>query len=558
MAEAVSASVPESVSESMRSAVTLPEYEAHPFTRVLPPILSAQEWADQMAQPITFHPNEREYPAKLRKHCVLRLRHFFLPMARQISLAETLDLMLRDGYMGRDPVQRGYALRLAGGVATVMAASNAPTFVAPFESTAISLAILGVSGAGKTRALERALGYYPQVILHPDLGMSQLTHLRIQCPRAGGPKQLCLSFFSAIDRLLGLNYMDLYGKGSTDSMIVWMAVVASTHALGILVIDEIQHLAEAQSDLGQEVLAFLVKLGNEIGIPVAFVGTPRAMKVLKRNFAPARRAASNGSIAWNPLPMGAEWDAFVSGLWEFQWTRKFTALTPQLSATLHDLTQGITSLVVAIFIVAQLRLISIGEADPARKEAITVTLLKKVFRDDFYLVKDLIAALRNKNETLLAKYDDLQSLEEHLDNVYSSASAGTTSYQMLPSVRTASAADNTPQSRAIAAMQQFGLSEDLAALVLASLGKDLPTNPLELMKVVSDAIARVEVPSAPPVPRATTKEPAAQKASSEPMAKDDLRGIVQTGSKDEKDAYEALREAGLIRPAGQDLELPGP
>lgn len=546
------------MSESMRSAVTLPEHQAHPFTRVLPPILSAQEWVDKMAQTITFHPDEREYPAKLRKHCVLRLRHFFLPMARQVSLAETLDLMLRDGYMGRDPVQRGYALRLAGGVAAVMTASNAPTFVAPFESTAICLAILGVSGAGKTRALERALGYYPQVILHPDLGMSQLTHLRIQCPRAGGPKQLCLSFFAAIDRLLGLNYMDLYGKGGTDTMIVQMATVASTHALGILVIDEIQHLAEAQSDLGQEVLAFLVKLGNEIGIPVVFVGTPRAMKVLKRNFAPARRAAANGSIAWNPLPMGAEWDAFVSGLWEFQWTRNFTALTPALSAVLHDLSQGITSLVVAIFMVAQLRLISIGEADPAREKSITVTLLKKVFRDDFYLVKDLIAALRSKNETLLAKYDDLQSLEEHLDNVYASTCGSTTSYQSPPSVRTASKADNTPQSRAIAAMQQLGLSEDLAALVLASLGKDLPTNPLELMKVVSDAIARVEAPSAPPATRATPKEPAAQKAQSEPMAKDDLRGIVQTGSKDEKGAYEALREAGLIRPAGQDLDLPGP
>jgi len=409
-----------------QNAVSLPEYDANPFIAALPPILSRSEWIKVLQQGVVFSEHERDYPAKLRKHCVLRLGSYFEPTERQVKLAERVDMMLRRGYMGRNPLEPGHAARLAGGVRTAMSNSEtaASAVSPPFESTALSNALIGCSGIGKTRAVARVLGYYPQCIEHGGFAcMTQIAWLRLESPHTGGPKQLCIDFFKSVDRLLGTKYFQWYVKKGTgvDELIVHMAEVVTLHAIGLLVVDEVQHLQQARGQLGEEVLSFLVKLENQVGVSVLMIGTPKAEPILTRNFRQGRRSSMLGGLTWNPMPCDKTWTHFVRKLWKHQWTCQFMPLTTELCQTLHDLTQGITSLLVILFMLAQMRLITIAESRPSSPEELTCSLLKQVAKEEFAMIQPMLRALRRGDKKALTKYDDLQPLYMHIETVLQDA-----------------------------------------------------------------------------------------------------------------------------------------
>ncbi|MFX7194121.1 ATP-binding protein, partial [Acinetobacter baumannii] len=91
---------------------------------------------------------------------------------------------------------------------------------------------------------------------------------------------------------------------------------------GLLVIDEIQHLSRAKSGGSEKMLNFFVTMTNTIGIPVLFVGTPKARDIFDLDLRSSRRAAGLGSIFWNPIPQylpdqksqNPEWIAFTNTL----------------------------------------------------------------------------------------------------------------------------------------------------------------------------------------------------------------------------------------------------
>src|SRR5204862_2347512 len=130
----------------------------------------------------------------------------------------------------------------------------------------------------------RLLNLYPQVIFHHShhgnaFSFVQLVWLKLECPSDGSTKSLCLNFFQALDDLFDTNHLQNYGrhgKATTEQMILDMARLASLHAIGVLVIDEIQHLSNAKSGGSEKMLSFFVELVNKIGVPVILVGTYKA------------------------------------------------------------------------------------------------------------------------------------------------------------------------------------------------------------------------------------------------------------------------------------------
>src|SRR5690606_22925618 len=122
------------------------------------------------------------------------------------------------------------------------------------QQTASGFTIIGISGLGKTSSLERVLAMYPQVIVHSEykgipFSMYQVVWLKLECPHDGSLKGLLFDFFSAVDRLLGTSYYDkmVRARPTVDVMLSAMYQVARNCSLGLLVIDEIQHLSLAKS-----------------------------------------------------------------------------------------------------------------------------------------------------------------------------------------------------------------------------------------------------------------------------------------------------------------------
>jgi hypothetical protein len=80
-------------------------------------------------------------------------------------------------------------------------------------------------------------------------------------------------------------------RHGVETMLALMAQTANMFALGLLVIDEIQHLSRAKSGGSEKMLNFFVTMSNTIGIPVLFVGTPKARDIFDLDLRSSRRAA---------------------------------------------------------------------------------------------------------------------------------------------------------------------------------------------------------------------------------------------------------------------------
>ena len=177
--------------------------------------------------------------------------------------------------------------------------------------------IIGLSGAGKTTAVEPILQLYPQVIFHSTyqekpINRGQLVWLKLDCPNDGSIKGLCQSFFDAVDELLQTNYYRDYAvaRRTADALLPALARVAALHCLGVLVIDEIQHLSAAKSGGSGRMLNFFVQLANTIGVPVVLIGAYKAMPILAREFRQIRRGSGQGDLIWEPMKNDLEWEYF--------------------------------------------------------------------------------------------------------------------------------------------------------------------------------------------------------------------------------------------------------
>lgn len=528
----------------------LPEYVGNPFIARLPPLQSQRALYGKLLSVPYFDEKETAYPAHVRKHCIVRLAKCFLPQARQVDLADRFSLLLRQGYVGRNPVTHDYLHHLQNGFERIERKSLEAAVSRPVQNTANSFALLGCPGVGKTLAMNCVLAQYPQVIWHeqPHV-LVQIVWLRLEAPALGSLKQLCVDFFQAIDQLIGTDYVKRYATGATvEQMLLQMAYVSQLHALGVLVIDEIQHLRGVK--VGADALMkFLVKLVNTIGLPVIPIGTLGALDILRGSFSQARRSTGLGSLVWDRMAPDAVWDRFIEQLWKYQWTTPRTELSDELNAALYDESQGVSDLAVKLFMLAQLRLVGISEVRKGNPEVLTPELIRRVAREEFFLVAPMIEALRQNDAIKLSKFDDLRSLNDHVAVVLSRAvggAPGPADVGMIPpDIEAAMPANQTIDAALLASLKSMGVAEDVAkALVDEAVRSNPSGDPLVLLqKVVSTLTASP--------PKVSSPKPTPPPADELP--EDDLRRLLATGKQNHRSAYETLLAAGVVRPPMLDF-----
>lgn len=533
------------------NAMTLPEYARNPFIAKLPSLkMQKAMYKDLLAEPL-FDERECEYPPHLRKHCIARLAKCFLPQARQVELADRFSLLLRQGYLGRDPLTHDYLRHLHNGIERIEGKSLEAKVSQPVKNTASSFALLGCPGVGKTLAVNRVLDQYPQTIQHDTpFSLIQIVWLRLEAPALGSLKQLCLDFFQSIDTLIGTDYVKRYAIGtSVEQMLVHMAHVAHLHALGVLVIDEIQHLRGAK--VGAEpLMKFLVKLVNTIGVPVVPIGTLGALPILQGSFSQARRSTGLGSLLWDRMEPGLAWNQFIGKLWKYQWTYPRTDLTDELNAAIYDESQGVADLAVKLFMLAQLRLVGISEMRKGMSELLTPALIRTVAKEEFAMVAPMIQALRTNDPQDLKRYDDLRSLSDHIGVVLGRALNGyapeTTAASPPAFPDAAPAASHASiDVLLLSSLTSLGVAEDVARqLVREALAKEPSADPLMLMGRMAATLA-----ASPP----KLKRSKAKPSSTPELPRDDLRRLVQAGRENGQSAYQALLEAGVVRPPMLDF-----
>ena len=389
------------------------QYQGNPLIEALPPILDRKHLKRGLAGQVDFRPTDVFLDQQTRIHVISQLLdNFFQPLTRHIELESKLSVMLRQGYVGRNLASGELNTHIQNGYERVMEGDLSVFRFEHVESTAKSLAFIGCSGSGKTSSLNRILATYPKLIFHETYNFTQIVFLKIDCPHDGSLKSLCNNFFREIDKALATNYVKRYAqkRHSVETLIAMMALIANTHAIGLLVIDEIQHLSLKRSGGAELMLNFFVTMVNEISVPIVMVGTPRARPIFELDLRSARRSAGFGSILWEPLHKPtveqdisrAEWGAFTSRLWKYQWLKKASVeIDEELRDTWFDLSQGIMDVIIKLFVLSQIRAVVTGI------ERLTPALMKTVYEDELKPIHAMIDALRSGDATRIARYSDL-------------------------------------------------------------------------------------------------------------------------------------------------------
>lgn len=399
----------------------LQEYEDNPLIEVLPAILDKEEVVDGIALYPPHKKEESELRSAVRFHLIMRLKNFFQPLNNHFQLERTISGLIRQGYVGRNPMsveskKRIQFLREARDLSKDI---NEITIkqIQTLNSKALTYSLLGPSGIGKTTAVERVLLLNPQLVYHQEyrnrpFTYAQVVWLKIECPYDGRVMTFCRAFFMAMDDVLGTTrYYAKYGYSGRieSSMLIDVMIVAANHGLGLLVIDDIQNLNNYSKNKG-EILGFLLNLVNTIGVPLVFIGNPSVKALLSKKFGNLRRAGTSGSREWDRLGQDKEWNLFIDTLWHFQWLSNFTPLTPELNTIFYEKSQGIIAIAVTLFILTQARALD-------RQEKIAAESINWVALNDMKLTADIIESIKNKDLSAIANYNEYEDLINNIKGV---------------------------------------------------------------------------------------------------------------------------------------------
>jgi len=522
----------------------LEDYRGNPLLEALPPIWDDRTVVKQLASKPIFHASERTLPVHLRLHCVQRItRDFFQPLSRHLELQNSISRLIRDGYVGRNPLSPNYAFRARRDAYELIIRGNTSGY--PVNTpTSSGFALVGISGIGKSSSLLRILQMYPQVIMHRKFqgkdmpAPFQIVWLKMDCPHDGSIRGLCLNFLLAIDSLIGTKYYKKNASKNPDELLPLMAQAAAVHCLGTLVIDEIQNLQEAKDDRAAQMLNFFVQLVNTIGLPVILVGTYKALPALNGEFRNARRNSGQGDVTWHHFKKDEEWSWLLQGLWKYQWTNQYVELDQDFIDTMYDESQGISDVAIKLFMLTQWRALD------KELDCITPQLIRSVARDRLTLIQPALQALRSGKKNQIQRFADIYdsvSINDYLDRI----EAEQKQTERLEIIRTELGYDLTEQTNAELSSWLIDAGIDQAvALKSASEIIKQHLHQLDQIDLHKEALKYALAIQK----NDKSSEPAkSKKVKPEPTDPSDLRLIVTQGRKKKMNAYDSLKLTGYIK-----------
>ncbi|CAG2159211.1 ATP-binding protein [Cupriavidus numazuensis] len=375
----------------------------------LPCLLDSESYETLISVYPEYKESERRLPKSSRIALLNTIETFFQTMEHHYEVIDTIYTCLVAGYQYREQmgVTRGkgrvqWLRRRTDDEFSIGTEVNRPLEgpeSAPFGSPMACL--LGISGLGKSRTIKRALEFLPVKIVLPD-GTLHFPCIYVQCAHDGQLKGTLKSVFRAIHKAGGPDYLSLMGSNPTVERLKDKLIkVIGIHLIGIIVIDEIQNGLVQKGIHQLAVVNCFVELNNTAQVPIFFVGTPSMKSMVADTVYGLRRAGKNGAIFWEPCDLNGNWENFISALWIYQWTSKYTKFTGELSYLMHDLSQGIFGIAVSLFILTQRRAI---ENDIDR---ITPDLLREIAEEKLFMVAPALQALRTNDTVAMAKYTDL-------------------------------------------------------------------------------------------------------------------------------------------------------
>lgn len=385
-----------------------PEYFDMPITELrgnplveamAPPPTTVEESILRLSQAPEFNEAEREQPACYRALFPARLLNFMFPTQQHVRLLQRIYGQVLNGYRRPNPLSPEGQGMLHGDIPAIPKPAN------------ISF-LTGLSGMGKStviKSIMRTMGN--PVIRHScyrgtAFTETQLLYLMRNVPDQCSAKALCKSFGKVTDALLGL---PLYSKQFSDRSMTRtdyvdaLRKIITNHHVGALILDEFQNISLAKSGGKEELVALIINLRDELGVPIILVGTYRAASILKDDPSTARRLVEGGfhELQRPADPSDNNWQSLCEIVFDYQWVLDPQPLTDEFVEVLYRYSQGVTGIMLNLYVTAQTFAIEEGI------EKISPQLIEQVYKERFRPLHHIIDILSTNNIDLLAQYDDL-------------------------------------------------------------------------------------------------------------------------------------------------------
>lgn len=407
--------------DSMLGRGDVSAYDQNLLIEACGPILSLSQIARQLLHlpPVPAFRGSSP-PEHVLEHALGDVWRLHVPTPAGIQIAQSLDFMIRQGYVHRRP-RAAATNRLLHGL---------PAIGGDHAAIQLAAAVSGIAGVGKSEALGRALNLKPQVVTHVEFpGMkgpvSQLLWLKVDVPESGRIADLAETLFRATDDALGANYRDhLAGgrsRGGINLAAEWLAKVRCNF-LGVIVLDEVQNLFKIATkarraaanrggrdrpELGivdDQALKFILTLTNTSKIPVVVAGTPDGMSALMTRMSTSQRISTQG---YHEIPYAVSADDvyfkkyFFPHLAAYQYLPERLQPGDELRCAVHRLSGGVSRIAIAVWIHGQRRAIGRGA------RCLELEDLQAAADGPLRLMQPAVAALLSQDPRRMAQYQDL-------------------------------------------------------------------------------------------------------------------------------------------------------
>ena len=400
---------------AIESIEAVAAYRGYELIEACGPILSPSELTQKLAHAPLFPEQVLTTPLHIRKHNVASIWDLHIPSQEGIRLAETIDLMLRQGYTKCRPGTPEFWKRIY---------KNQNPILKP-----ISAAVVGISGVGKSVAIENSLRIYPKYVDHdkfPGFASSyrQLIWLKVDAPESGKLVDLAANLMLALDAATEIEHfgeeLTRRNKRGPDMFRSWLSVAAK-YSLGLLVIDEIQNFFKQaalnmrrsnQSTrlvrpelriIEDESLKHILTAQNTWGIPIMIAGTPDGVEAFNTRMSTMQRLTTYGfhkfqHVSRSDDPVYAQ--AIFPVLSKYQWVSRKLAPSKECAELVHKLSGGVARIYTALWVAAH------RYAFDGNRDELTLKDFEGGFHYYLQPLAPAVEALLSNDPVRLARYED--------------------------------------------------------------------------------------------------------------------------------------------------------
>lgn len=254
-----------------------------------------------------------------------------------------------------------------------------------------SFTIIGTSGIGKSSAISRSISLITEnQIIETDKPYTKIIQcLIVQCPFDSSVKGLLLEILRKVDEGLGTDHYHhaITSRAATTDMLIGAVSSIALNHICMLVVDEIQNVANSKN--GKNLIGALTQLINNSGISICMVGTPECTVFFEQAMQLARWSVG---LYYTAMSYDEYFQSLCKVLFQYQYTRQKTEITPAITEWLYEHSAGVISVVVSLVHDAQEIAILTG------KEVLNLETLNEAYQQRLSLLHGYIkpSAIQNK------------------------------------------------------------------------------------------------------------------------------------------------------------------